>query len=160
MGQVIGNATKTLKHMKNTIIIRLENTMFNTKHITSHLQKAKDKNEYVNTSLPKCKMNSDMIEIIDFISKVKSMGKKIQVKIITQFKSDVVWKLLRNNNLTWIQICNSIESACKGEDKSTMIVYSINEYDKQYAMQNEIAIANEISINEMGVRKAPTKMAA
>ena len=48
MGQVIGNATKTLKHMKNTIIIRLENTMFNTKHVTNHLQKAKDKNEYVN----------------------------------------------------------------------------------------------------------------
>ena len=160
IGQVIGNATKTLKHMKNTIIIRLENTMFNTKHITSHLQKAKDKNEYVNTSLPKCKMNSDMIDIIDFISKVKSMGKKIQVKIITQFKSDVVWKLLRNNNLTWCQICNSIENASKDQEKSTMIVYSTNEYDKQYAIQNEIAIANEISINEMGVRKAPTKMAA
>ena len=160
MGQVIGNATKTLKHMKNTIIIRLENTMFNTKHITSHLQKAKDKNEYVNTSLPKCKMNSDMIEIIDFISKVKSMGKKIQVKIITQFKSDVVWKLLKNNNLTWCLICNSIENASKDQEKSTMIVYSINEYDKQYAMQNEIAIANEISINEMGVRKTPTKKAA
>lgn len=160
MGQVIGNATKTLKHMKNTIIIRLENTMFNTKHITSHLQKAKDKNEYVNTSLPKCKMNSDMIEIIDFISKVRSMGKKIQVRIITQFKSDVVWKLLNNNNLTWCQICNSIEIASKDQDKSSMVLYSINEYDKQYAMQNEIAIANEISINEMGVRKTPTKKAA
>jgi len=146
--------------MKNTIIIRLENTMFNTKHITSHLQKAKNKNEYVNTSLPKCKMNSDMIEIIDFISKVRSMGKKIQVRIITQFKSDVVWKLLNNNNLTWCQICNSIEIASKDQDKSSMVLYSTNEYDKQYAMQNEIAIANEISINEMGVRKAPTKMAA
>ena len=146
--------------MKNTIIIRLENTMFNTKHITNHLQKAKDKNEYVNSSLPKCKMNSDMIEIIDFISKVRSMGKKIQVRIITQFKSDVVWKLLNNNNFTWCQICNSIEIASKDQDKSTMIVYSTNEYDKQYAMQNEIAIANEISINEMGVRKTPTKKAA
>ena len=43
-----------------------------------------------------------------------------------------------------------------------MIVYSTNEYDKQYAMQNEIAIANEISINAMGVRKSPgaRKMAA
>jgi len=41
-----------------------------------------------------------------------------------------------------------------------MVLYSTNEYDKQYAMQNEIAIANEISINEMGVRKTPTKMAA
>lgn len=146
--------------MKNTIIIRLENTMFNTKHITSHLQKAKDKNEYVNTSLPKCKMNSDMIEIIDFISKVRSMGKKILVRIITQFKSDVVWKLLNNNNLTWCQICNSIEIASKDQDKSSMVLYSTNEYDKQYAMQNEIAIANEISINEMGVRKAPTKKVA
>ena len=146
--------------MKNTIIIRLENTMFNTKHITNHLQKAKDKNEYVNTSLPKCKMNSDMIEIIDFISKVRSMGKKIQVRIITQFKSDVVWKLLNNNNLTWCQICNSIEIASKDQDKSSMVLYSTNEYDKQYAMQNEIAIANEISINEMGVRKTPTKKAA
>jgi len=146
--------------MKNTIIIRLENTMFNTKHVTSHLQKAKDKNGYVNTSLPKCKMNSDMIEIIDFISKVRSMGKKIQVKIITQFKSDVVWKLLNNNNLTWCQICNSIEIASKDQDKSSMVLYSTNEYDKQYAMQNEIAIANEISINEMGVRKTPTKKAA
>ena len=101
-----------------------------------------------------------MIEIIDFISKVRSMGKKIQVRIITQFKSDVVWKLLNNNNLTWCQICNSIEIASKDQDKSTMIVYSTNEYDKQYAMQNEIAIANEISINEMGVRKTPTKKAA
>ena len=88
------------------------------------------------------------------------MGKKIQVRIITQFKSDVVWKLLNNNNLTWCQICNSIEIASKDQDKSSMVLYSTNEYDKQYAMQNEIAIANEISINEMGVRKAPTKMAA
>ena len=160
IGVVYVNAPKKQKLMKNTIIIRLENTMFNTKHVTNHLQKAKDKNEYVNTSLPKCKMNSDMIEIIDFISKVRSMGKKIQVRIITQFKSDVVWKLLNNNNLTWCQICNSIEIASKDQDKSSMVLYSTNEYDKQYAMQNEIAIANEISINEMGVRKTPTKKAA
>ena len=146
--------------MKNTIIIRLENTMFNTNHVTNHLQKAKNKSEYVNTSLPKCKMKSDMIEIIDFISKVKAMGKNVQVKIISHFKSDIVWKLLKNNNLTWCQICSSIENASNGQDKSSMLLYSTNDNDKQYAMQNEIAVANEISVHAMGVRKATKTRAA
>ena len=56
--------------MKNNIIIRIENTMFNTKNIENHLPKAKDKNDYVNTSLPKCKVNNNLLEINELLSKI------------------------------------------------------------------------------------------
>ena len=55
--------------MKNNIIIRLENTMFNTKNIENHLPKAKEKNDNVKTSLPKCKINHNKLEISKLLSK-------------------------------------------------------------------------------------------
>ncbi|MBP5301676.1 MAG: hypothetical protein J6Y88_00325 [Bacteroidales bacterium] len=146
--------------MKNIIIIRLENTMFNTSHISRHLQKAKDRNGYLNTSFPKCKMNGDMVEVIDFISMARALGKDIQVRIVTRFRREVVWRLLRNNSLTWCQVCDSIETAAKGEDKSGMVLFSTDESDRLYAMQNEIALAEETSVRAMGVRKTPLWRAA
>ena len=128
--------------MKNNIIIRLENTLFNTNNINNHLSKAKDKNQYINNNLPKCKLNNDMIEMIDFINKVKSI-KTVNVIVVSQFTSDIVWKLLRNNNLAWVQL-----------KSSTTVLISTNENDLQCAMQYEIACTNEISINAIGVRKA------
>ena len=139
--------------MKNNIIIRLENTLFNTFNINNHLSKAKDKNQYINNNLPKCKLNNDMIEMIDFINKVKSI-KTVNVIVVSQFTSDIVWKLLRNNNLAWVQLKSSIENVCKSVDKSTTVLISTNENDLQCAMQYEIACTNEISINAIGVRKA------
>ena len=138
--------------MKHNIIIRLENTMFNTNSISSHLPKAKDKDQYVRNSLPKCKMNKDAIEIIDFISKVKTI-KAVKLIVVSQFKNDIVWKLLRNNNLSWIQLKNSIESACKGVDEATSVLISSDESDLQYAMRYDIASTNAISFNAIGVRK-------
>ena len=139
--------------MKNDIIIRLENTLFNTFNINNHLSKAKDKNQYINNNLPKCKLNNDMIEMIDFINKVKSI-KTVNVIVVSQFTSEIVWKLLRNNNLAWVQLKSSIENVCKSVDKSTTVLISTNENDLQCAMQYEIACTNEISINAIGVRKA------
>ena len=139
--------------MKNNIIIRLENTLFNTFNINNHLSKAKDKNQYINNNLPKCKLNNDMIEMIDFINKVKSI-KTVNVIVVSQFTSEIVWKLLRNNNLAWVQLKSSIENVCKSVDKSTTVLISTNENDLQCAMQYEIACTNEISINAIGVRKA------
>lgn len=139
--------------MKNNIIIRLENTLFNTNNINNHLSKAKDKNQYINNNLPKCKLNNDMIEMIDFINKVKSI-KTVNVIVVSQFTSEIVWKLLRNNNLAWVQLKSSIENVCKSVDKSTTVLISTNENDLQCAMQYEIACTNEISINAIGVRKA------
>ncbi len=147
------SATKTQNNMKNNIIIRLENTLFNTFNINNHLSKAKDKNQYINNNLPKCKLNNDMIEMIDFINKVKSI-KTVNVIVVSQFTSDIVWKLLRNNNLAWVQLKSSIENVCKCVDKSTTVLISTNENDLQCAMQYEIACTNEISINAIGVRKA------
>ena len=139
--------------MKNNIIIRLENTLFNTFNINNHISKAKDKNQYINNNLPKCKLNNDMIEMIDFINKVKSI-KTVNVIVVSQFTSEMVWKLLRNNNLAWVQLKSSIENVCKSVDKSTTVLISTNENDLQCAMQYEIACTNEISINAIGVRKA------
>ena len=147
------SATKTQNNMKNNIIIRLENTLFNTFNINNHLSKAKDKNQYINNNLPKCKLNNDMIEMIDFINKVKSI-KTVNVIVVSQFTSEIVWKLLRNNNLAWVQLKSSIENVCKSVDKSTTVLISTNENDLQCAMQYEIACTNEISINAIGVRKA------
>lgn len=147
------SATKTQNKMKNNIIIRLENTLFNTFNINNHLSKAKDKNQYINNNLPKCKLNNDMIEMIDFINKVKSI-KTVNVIVVSQFTSEIVWKLLRNNNLAWAQLKSSIENVCKSVDKSTTVLISTNENDLQCAMQYEIACTNEISINAIGVRKA------
>ena len=147
------SATKTQNNMKNNIIIRLENTLFNTNNINNHLSKAKDKNQYINNNLPKCKLNNDMIEMIDFINKVKSI-KTVNVIVVSQFTSEIVWKLLRNNNLAWVQLKSSIENVCKSVDKSTTVLISTNENDLQCAMQYEIACTNEISINAIGVRKA------
>ena len=147
------SATKTQNNMKNNIIIRLENTLFNTNNINNHLSKAKDKNQYINNNLPKCKLNNDMIEMIDFINKVKSI-KTVNVIVVSQFTSDIVWKLLRNNNLAWVQLKSSIENVCKSVDKSTTVLISTNENDLHCAMQYEIACTNEISINAIGVRKA------
>ena len=147
------SATKTQNKMKNNIIIRLENTLFNTFNINNHLSKAKDKNQYINNNLPKCKLNNDMIEMIDFINKVKSI-KTVNVIVVSQFTSEIVWKLLRNNNLAWVQLKSSIENVCKSVDKSTTVLISTNENDLQCAMQYEIACTNEISINAIGVRKA------
>ncbi len=147
------SATKTQNKMKNNIIIRLENTLFNTNNINNHLSKAKDKNQYINNNLPKCKLNNDMIEMIDFINKVKSI-KTVNVIVVSQFTSEIVWKLLRNNNLAWVQLKSSIENVCKSVDKSTTVLISTNENDLQCAMQYEIACTNEISINAIGVRKA------
>ena len=147
------SATKTQNKMKNDIIIRLENTLFNTFNINNHLSKAKDKNQYINNNLPKCKLNNDMIEMIDFINKVKSI-KTVNVIVVSHFTSEIVWKLLRNNNLAWVQLKSSIENVCKSVDKSTTVLISTNENDLQCAMQYEIACTNEISINAIGVRKA------
>lgn len=147
------SATKTQNKMKNNIIIRLENTLFNTFNFNNHLSKAKDKNQYINNNLPKCKLNNDMIEMIDFINKVKSI-KTVNVIVVSQFTSEIVWKLLRNNNLAWVQLKSSIENVCKSVDKSTTVLISTNENDLQCAMQYEIACTNEISINAIGVRKA------
>lgn len=139
--------------MKNNIIIRLENTLFNTNNINKHLSKAKDKNQYINNNLPKCKLNNNVVEIIDFINKVKSI-KKLNVIVVSQFTRDIVWKLLSNNNLTWVQLKSSIDNVCKSVDKSTTVLISTNENDLQCAMQYEIACTNEITINAIGVRKA------
>ena len=139
--------------MKQNIIIRLENTLFNTNNINNHLPKAKDKKQYINNSLPKCKLNIDVIEIIDFINKVKSI-KAINMIVVSQFERDVVWKLLRNNNLAWVQLKKSIEIACKNVDNESSVLISTNEQDLQCAMQYEIACTNELSFNAMGVRKS------
>ena len=138
--------------MKQNIIIRLENTLFNTNNINNHLPKAKDKKQYINNSLPKCKLNNEVIEIIDFINKVKSI-KAINVIVVSQFERDVVWKLLKNNNLAWVQLKKSIEIACKNVDNESSVLISTNEQDLQCAMQNDIAYANELSFNAIGIRK-------
>ena len=44
--------------MKNNIIIRLEDNLFATSHISRHLSAAKDKERYLSSALPKCKLKT------------------------------------------------------------------------------------------------------
>lgn len=130
--------------MKNNIIIRLENTMFNTKNIENHLSKAKDKESYVNTSLPKCKVNNNLLEINELLSKIRLIGKIINVKIVTSFRGNCVFNLLENNKISGVEVCSSIEQAFKNEINSKTLVISTNDNDIQYATQNDVAIATNI----------------
>ena len=130
--------------MKNNIIIRLENTMFNTKNIENHLPKAKDKNDYVNTSLPKCKINHNLLEINELLSKMKSIGKNVNITIVTSFRGNCVFKLLENNKIFGVEVCSSIEQAINNEINSKTLVISTNDNDIQFATQNDVAIATNI----------------
>lgn len=130
--------------MKNNIIFRLEKTMFNTKNIENHLPKAKDKESYVNTSLPKCKVNNNLLEINELLSKMRLIGKNINIKIVTSFRGNCVFKLLENNKVSSVEVCSSIEQALKNEINSNTIVISTNDNDIQYATQNDVAIISNI----------------
>lgn len=130
--------------MKNNIIIRLENTMFNTKNIDNHLPKAKDKESYINTSLPKCKANNNLLEINELLLRLKSIGKSISIKIVTSFRGNCVFRLLESNKISGVVVCSSIEQAFKNEINSKTVVISTNDNDIQYATQNDVAIISNI----------------
>lgn len=130
--------------MKNNIIIRLENTMFNTKNIDNHLPKAKDKESYINTSLPKCKANNNLLEINELLLRLKSIGKSISIKIVTSFRGNCVFRLLENNKIFGVEVCSSIEQALKNEINSKTVVISTNDNDIQYATQKDVAIISNI----------------
>ena len=121
--------------MKNNIVIRLENTLFNTNNINKHLPKAKDKANYVKTSLHKCKFNDGFGDIIVFLKHMCSI-KDIKINLVTSFKREYVYKLLEINDLYFVDLCSTIESAI-GNDKSTVVI-SASENDLQYAMQNNV----------------------
>lgn len=150
--------------MKNNIVIRLENTLFNTNNINKHLPKAKDKANYVKTSLQKCKFNDGFGDIIVFLKHMCSI-KHIKINLVTSFKREYVYKLLEINDLHFVDLCSTIESAI-GNDKSTIVI-SASENDLQYAMQNNVdcikypANTNDI-FAAIGVRKAtkPLEIAA
>lgn len=142
--------------MKNNIVIRLENTLFNTNSINRHLPKAKNKSSYIKTCLQKCKFNDGFGEIIVFLKHMCSI-KHIKVNLVTSFKREYVYKLLEINGLHFVDLCSTIESAI-GNDKSTIVISS-NDNDLQYAMQNGVdcikypAGTNDI-FAAIGVRKA------
>lgn len=86
--------------MKNNIVIRLENTLFNTNNINKHLPKAKDKANYVKTSLQKCKFNDGFGDIIVFLKHMCSI-KHIKINLVTSFKREYMYKLLEINDLQY-----------------------------------------------------------
>jgi hypothetical protein len=135
--------------MKNNIIIRLENTMFNTKNIENHLPKAIDKQSYINTSLPKCKANNNLLEINELLSKIKAMGKNVNVKIVTGFRGNCVYRLLERNGVLGVRVQSTIEQAMGGSEKESIVVISTSEKDKEVAMQNGVAIVSSIDNKDL-----------
>ena len=135
--------------MKNNIIIRLENTMFNTKNIENHLPKAIDKESYVNTSLPKCKANNNLLEINELLSRIKAMGKNVNVKIVTGFRGNCVYRLLERNGVLGVRVQSTIEQAMGGSEKESIVVISTSEKDKEVAMQNGVAIVSSIDNKDL-----------
>lgn len=135
--------------MKNNIIIRLENTMFNTKNIENHLPKAIDKESYVNTSLPKCKANNNLLEINELLSRIKAMGKNVNVKIVTGFRGNCVYRLLERNGVLGVRVQSTIEQAMGGCEKESIVVISTSEHDKEVAMQNGVAIVSSIDNKDL-----------
>lgn len=140
----IDSSAQKKQIMKNNIIIRMENTLFNTKTIENHLPKAKDKESYINTSLPKCKANNNLLEINELLSRLKSNGKNINIKIVTCFHGNCVFKLLANNKISGVEVCSSIEQAFKDGIDSKTVVISTNDTDIQYATQNNVASISSI----------------
>ena len=143
--------------MKNNIVIRLENTLFNTNCINKHLPKAKNKSSYIKTSLQKCKFNDGFDDISVFL-KHMCLIRHIKVSIVTSFKHDYVYKSLEISDLNFVGLHSTIESAI-GNDKSTIVISS-NDGDLQYALQNGVdCIKYPAGTNEIyaaiGVRKAP-----
>ena len=148
--------------MKNNVIIRLENTLFNTVNVSKHIAKAKDKSNYINTCLPKCKMNQDFVQLVDFVRKARSIGKTINVSVITNFSRDIVWKLLSVNNLTFVQLFSSIERAINENDTANTVVFTTDENDIMVATQNGVATCNPVNesvFGAIGVKKAAAKSA-
>jgi hypothetical protein len=135
--------------MKNNIIIRLENTMFNTKNIENHLPKAIDKQSYINTSLPKCKANNNLLEINELLLRVKAMGKNVNVKIVTGFRGNCVYRLLERNGVLGVRVQSTIEQAMGGSEKESIVVISSSEHDKEVAMQNGVAIVSSIDNKDL-----------
>ena len=148
--------------MKNNVIIRLENTLFDTVNVSKHIAKAKDRSLYLNTSLPKCKMNQEFVKLMDFVRKARSIGKTLNVSIITDFPRDVVWKLLNVNNMSFVQLFSSIERAINENDKTRTVVFTTDEKDKTVATINGDETCdpeNESVFGAIGVKKAPAKCA-
>ena len=135
--------------MKHNIIIRLENTMFNTKNIENHLPKAIDKESYVNTSLPKCKANNNLLEINELLSRIKAMGKNVNVKIVTGFRGNCVYRLLERNGVLGVRVQSTIEQAMGGSEKESIVVISTSEKDKEVAKQNGVAIVSSIDNKDL-----------
>ena len=91
--------------------------------------------------------------------------KHIKINLVTSFKREYVYKLLEINDLHFVDLCSTIESAI-GNDKSTVVI-SASENDLQYAMQNNVdCIKYPANTNDffaaIGVRKAtkPLEIAA
>ena len=114
--------------MKNNIIIRLEDNLFATSHISRHLSAAKDKERYLSSALPKCKLKTAFKELPAFLASLKIMGRHTSVSIITAFRGEPLWKLLSANGFTGARVFQSAEKALS-ESGSSTVLFSSNPQD-------------------------------
>ena len=144
--------------MRNSIIIRLENTLFNTSNISSHLPAAKDRERYLAAALPKCRINPAFVEPLALLGPLWSIGKPVSVSIVTGFLGEVLWKLLSANGLAGARIFQSAERAI-GEAGGNSVLISTDPGNLKAAEMAGVPASVDISSQEavlgaLGVRKA------
>ena len=141
--------------MKNNIIIRIENTLFNTKRFESLLAKTKDKDNFFRNGLAKCKLNEQFVEVVELLNVVHAM-KNVNVNVVTDFKFEYMYKLLSINKLQYANLFSAMERAIVCDNSA--IVISANDDDLQCARQKGVdcikfPIDKDAIFNAIGVRK-------
>lgn len=160
--QVSNDKHKTQINMKNNIIIRLENNLFATSHISRHLPVAKDKERYLSSALPKCKLKTAFKELPAFLASLKKMGRPTSVGIITAFRGEPLWKLLSANGFAGARVFQSAEKALS-ESGSSTVLFSSNPQDLLAADMAGVPSTGDLTTSEsvlsaLGVRKHAFKM--
>lgn len=122
--------------MKQNVIIRIENAMFNFNCINKHIAITKDKTKLLNASVPKRKLNKQFVAIIDMLKQMHSMN-KLNVCFVTNYKFEYVYKLLSNNNLNYVKLYSTIENAIANNNDNSIVI-SANDNDLQCAIQNNV----------------------
>lgn len=145
--------------MKNNVIIRLENTLFTTKHISRHLPLAKDRSAYLESALPKCRLNPGFGEFLRFL---KACGKSPRVSVITEFRGDPVHKLLAANGMHGVNVVSTSDKAFANAVPKDTVVFSSCPADIMAATERGIPATTDFSDSEsifkaFGVRKIQAK---
>ena len=152
------------QHMKN-IIIRVENTLFDTARISRHLPVAKHRDEYLHSSLPKCSVNGGFTALLGLVAALRAKGRPVSLTLVTGFRGEALWRLLSANGLAWVRIAPSVARAADGGDPARTVLLSASPEDAAEAESLGIQAVTDTRdadavLAAAGVRRAPSRPGA